>query len=76
MQLSDSDKFHEQEVPAVTSITRAQIDENPNITNNIRLWDYRPLQDTYGQLQSLRSYYSLDGVDIDRYTLSGVQSNR
>ena len=67
------DKFHEQEVPAVTSITRAQIDENPNITNNIRLWDYRPLQDTYGQLQSLRSYYSLDGVDIDRYTLSGVQ---
>ncbi|HST04337.1 MAG TPA: UPF0182 family protein [Chloroflexia bacterium] len=67
------DKFHEQEVPAVTSITREQIDENPNITNNIRLWDYRPLQDTYGQLQSLRSYYSLDGVDIDRYTLGGVQ---
>ena len=30
------DKFHEQEVPAVTSITREQIDENPNITNNIR----------------------------------------
>jgi uncharacterized protein len=67
------DKFHEQEVPAVTSITRAQIDENPNITNNIRLWDYRPLQDTYGQLQAIRSYYSLNGVDIDRYTLNGVQ---
>jgi uncharacterized membrane protein (UPF0182 family) len=67
------DKFHEQDVPAVTSITRAQIDENPNITNNIRLWDYRPLQDTYGQLQSIRSYYSLLGVDIDRYLLNGVQ---
>ncbi|MEO5951758.1 MAG: UPF0182 family protein, partial [Chloroflexia bacterium] len=67
------DKFNEREVPAVDSITRAQIDENPNITNNIRLWDYRPLLDTYGKLQEIRSYYALQDVDIDRYQLNGTQ---
>ncbi len=67
------DQFHEQEVPAVSSITREQVNENPNITNNIRLWDYRPLLDTYSKLQEIRTYYSLDDVDIDRYTLDGKQ---
>ncbi|MGA7731304.1 MAG: UPF0182 family protein [Chloroflexia bacterium] len=67
------DQFREREVPVVDSITREQIDENPNITSNIRLWDYRPLLDTYGQLQEIRSYYTLSDVDIDRYTLDGVQ---
>lgn len=67
------DKFNEREIPAVDSITREQIDENPNITNNIRLWDYRPLRQTYERLQEIRSYYALEDVDIDRYQLNGVQ---
>ena len=67
------DKFNEREVPAVDLITREQIDENPNITNNIRLWDYRPLLETYGKLQEIRSYYALEDVDIDRYQLLGAQ---
>ncbi len=41
------------------------------ILRNIRLWDYRPLQDTYTQLQALRPYYQFGEIDIDRYTVDG-----
>ena len=34
---------------------------------NIRLWDYRPLLRTYGQLQEIRLYYAFTDVDVDRY---------
>jgi uncharacterized membrane protein (UPF0182 family) len=70
------DKFSERDVPAVASVTSQQIAENRNIVNNIRLWDYRPLLETYNQLQSIRSYYTFgqdpNSVDIDRYTIGGV----
>ncbi|MBN1658931.1 MAG: UPF0182 family protein [Anaerolineae bacterium] len=36
---------------------------------NIRLWDYRPLLRTYGQLQEIRTYYAFNDVDVDRYSL-------
>ena len=36
---------------------------------NIRLWDYRPLLRTYGQLQEIRLYYAFNDVDVDRYQL-------
>ena len=38
--------------------------------NNIRLWDWRPLKASYRQMQEIRSYYSFNDVDIDRYHLS------
>ncbi len=38
---------------------------------NIRLWDWRPLLDTYRQLQKLRLYYDFEDADVDRYTLGG-----
>lgn len=47
--------------------------ENENILRNIRLWDWRPLQQTYRQLQGLRPYYDFADVDIDRYEIDGVQ---
>ncbi|MFC1967073.1 UPF0182 family protein [Chloroflexota bacterium] len=43
--------------------------DNPTTINNIRLWDPRPLKDTYNQLQSIRLYYDFNDVDIDRYTI-------
>ncbi len=39
--------------------------------SNIRLWDYRPLLRTYGQLQEIRLYYAFSDVDVDRYTVDG-----
>jgi len=56
-----------------------KIDYNLNITapehqdtlNNVRLWDWQPLQTTYRNLQQLRPYYVFNDVDIDRYTIDG-----
>jgi uncharacterized protein len=40
---------------------------------NARLWDYRPLADTLGQLQKVRQYYTFPDVDTDRYTIDGSE---
>jgi uncharacterized membrane protein (UPF0182 family) len=42
---------------------------NDSTIKNIRLWDYRPLLRTYGQLQEIRLYYAFTDVDVDRYRL-------
>ncbi|MCA9791817.1 MAG: UPF0182 family protein [Candidatus Eremiobacteraeota bacterium] len=39
--------------------------------DNVRLWDPEPLQNAYEQLQSLRTYYGFEDVDIDRYQVDG-----
>ena len=38
---------------------------------NARLWDYRPLQTTLDQLQTVRQYYDFYDVDMDRYSIDG-----
>jgi uncharacterized membrane protein (UPF0182 family) len=38
---------------------------------NIRLWDWRALQDTLRQVQAIRTYYDFPDVDVDRYVTSG-----
>lgn len=52
-------------------ITRQDLAENDAALRNIRLWDYRPLQQTYAQLQELRTYYQFNDIDIDRYEVEG-----
>ncbi len=65
------DRIQEQDYPANEVLTRADIDANPTTMDNIRLWDNRPLKDTYHQKQALRPYYDFFDIDIDRYTLDG-----
>jgi uncharacterized membrane protein (UPF0182 family) len=38
---------------------------------NVRLWDYRPLSQTYRQIQEIRLYYGFTDLDIDRYWIDG-----
>ncbi|MDJ0703640.1 MAG: UPF0182 family protein [Leptolyngbyaceae cyanobacterium MO_188.B28] len=57
--------------PAKNQLDRQDLQDNASTLRNIRLWDYRPLQNTYRQLQEIRSYYSFEGVDVDRYSLEG-----
>ena len=45
--------------------------ENAAVMNSIRLWDERPIQRTFRQLQELRSQYDFHSVDIDRYSVDG-----
>jgi uncharacterized membrane protein (UPF0182 family) len=37
--------------------------------DNIRLWDWQPLTQTFRQLQQIRTYYSFHNVDVDRYRI-------
>jgi uncharacterized membrane protein (UPF0182 family) len=39
--------------------------------DNIRLWDWRALQDTLRQIQAIRTYYDFPDVDVDRYAIGG-----
>ena len=52
-------------------INQEDFASNQESLANVRLWDYRPLQDTYQQLQALRTYYQFGEVDIDRYEFDG-----
>jgi len=51
-------------------LSREDVDNTPEVFNNVRLWDPRPIQTTFSQLQELRQYYSFEDVDIDRYTIN------
>jgi uncharacterized membrane protein (UPF0182 family) len=57
--------------PAEEAVSAADIRTNPQTVENIRLWDHRPLLDTYNQIQSIRPYYEFADVDIDRYVVNG-----
>src|SRR5438309_335510 len=39
--------------------------------NNLRLWDNTQIQQTYQQLQSIRTYYTFGQIDLDRYNVNG-----
>ena len=44
---------------------------NADTLQNVRLWDHRPLRQTYNQLQTLRPQYIFSDVDVDRYVING-----
>ncbi|HYL58345.1 MAG TPA: UPF0182 family protein [Candidatus Acidoferrales bacterium] len=52
-------------------LTPAALEQDSATVQNIRLWDPRPLIDTYKQLQEIRTYYDFRDVDIDRYWIEG-----
>ena len=54
-------------------LTAEAIAEEEDTFRNARLWDYRPLQSTLGQLQAVRQYYTFHDVDTDRYVVDDVQ---
>ena len=60
----------ESNFPITENLTKESIAKNAPTIRNIRLWDYRPLKETFKQIQVIRQYYDFHDVDIDRYTLS------
>jgi uncharacterized membrane protein (UPF0182 family) len=56
--------------PALTDLTPDVISRNQDTIQNIRLWDSRPLLQTYQQTQAIRLYYQFYHVDTDRYHLA------
>jgi uncharacterized membrane protein (UPF0182 family) len=55
--------------PALSDLTPEVIARNQDTIQNIRLWDSRPLLQTYQQTQAIRLYYEFYNVDVDRYHL-------
>ena len=45
------------------------IEQHDATIQNIRIWDERPLLQTYKQIQTIRLYYNFNNVDVDRYLI-------
>src|SRR5258708_379623 len=56
---------------AEQNLTVKTLEANKATIENIRLWDWTPLSDTYAQLQEIRTYYKFHDLDVDRYWLDG-----
>ncbi len=65
------DKFQQREFPAETTVGATDPANNQATLKNIRLWDWRALQDTLRQIQEIRTYYDFPDIDIDRYEIDG-----
>jgi uncharacterized protein len=52
-------------------LTMADIKRNSATVDNVRLWERALLQQTFSQLQEIRTYYDFVSVDDDRYTIDG-----
>jgi uncharacterized membrane protein (UPF0182 family) len=57
--------------PVEQGLSFQSLQDNRGTIDNIRLWDWQPLMDTYAQLQEIRTYYKFLDVDIDRYQIDG-----
>ncbi len=66
------DQFTQTEFPAETTVDATDPTHNQPTLQNIRLWDWRALQDTLRQVQEIRTYYDFPDIDIDRYDLNGT----
>ncbi len=67
----DLDSIEEKQHPGKNSLSAEMIERNSATIDNVRMNDSRPLLDVYNQLQTFRTYYEFNDVDIDRYQVDG-----
>jgi hypothetical protein len=67
------DQVAHHEFPAEIDPEAADPANNQATLQNIRLWDWRALQDTLRQIQEIRTYYDFPDIDIDRYKINGEE---
>jgi uncharacterized membrane protein (UPF0182 family) len=65
------DRIEARDFEADPSVEGLNLEANKSTLENIRLWDWRALQDTLRQIQEIRTYYDFPDVDIDRYRTGG-----
>ncbi|HLA10212.1 MAG TPA: UPF0182 family protein [Pyrinomonadaceae bacterium] len=65
------DQIDSRDFDAEPSVEALNLSENRATLDNIRLWDWRALQDTLQQIQAIRIYYDFPDVDVDRYSVGG-----
>ena len=52
-------------------LTRTDVLNNMDTFSNIRINDFEPAERFYNQTQSIRTYYTFNDVDVDRYYVNG-----
>lgn len=65
------DQIEQRDFAAENSVEALNLRENATSLENIRLWDWKALQDTLKQIQAIRTYYDFPDVDVDRYQIGG-----
>ena len=60
-----------QHLRADRALRGEDVENNVATIRNIRLWDHRPLLDTFSQVQEIRTYYDFTTVSNDRYLING-----
>ncbi len=63
-------KIKEVDFPVSDKLSAEDIKKHNVTIQNIRIWDERPLLQTYRQIQSIRLYYDFHNVDVDRYLIN------
>lgn len=65
------ERVEARDFPADADDAAYALEANRATLDNLRIWDYRALQDTLRQVQEIRTYYDFNDVDIDRYRVGG-----
>ncbi|MCP3026384.1 UPF0182 family protein [Halobacillus sp. A5] len=65
------DRIDEREHPGSESLDEDMVNRNALTINNVRINDARPILDIYNQLQTFRTYYEFNDIDVDRYEIDG-----
>lgn len=65
------DGIEERSYEVEPEVTADELLGEAQTVRNVRLWDYRPLGETYNQIQALRQYYRFNDIDVDRYMING-----
>jgi uncharacterized membrane protein (UPF0182 family) len=64
------DKIKEVDFEVRNTLSAEDIQRQNVTIQNIRIWDERPLLQTYRQIQTIRLYYDFNNVDVDRYLIN------
>jgi uncharacterized membrane protein (UPF0182 family) len=67
------DGIEQREFDAENSVEALHLETNRPTLDNLRLWDWKALQDTLRQIQEIRTYYDFPDVDVDRYRFNGQE---
>jgi len=67
------DEIETRAFPAAETLTAQDVIDNTDTLENVRLWNPDIMAQSYQQLQAIRPYYDFRDVDIDRYSVDGVE---
>ncbi|MFO7849966.1 MAG: UPF0182 family protein [Spirochaetia bacterium] len=63
------DEVEKEEFPISDTFNEDTVKGNDAIIKNVRLWDWRALDEVYKQFQEFRLYYEFKNINIDRYMI-------